>query len=132
MDALIHSNQPSHSTQHADPSRIYQRISFDFLNANRPHLFGQLLPDTFVPFPKNPHIAQLLDTDTLNERQKHILQLIQQDEKITNNLIAKTLNISVETSKRDLAKLTKMNMIQHCGSRKTGHWEINTSFKHKQ
>lgn len=28
-------------------------------NANRPHLYGQLLPDTFEPFPKNPHLAQL-------------------------------------------------------------------------
>jgi len=28
-------------------------------NANKPHLYGQLLPDTFEPFPKNPHLAQL-------------------------------------------------------------------------
>jgi ATP-dependent DNA helicase RecG len=28
-------------------------------NANRPHLYGQLLPDNFEPFPKNPHIIQL-------------------------------------------------------------------------
>lgn len=28
-------------------------------NANKPHLYGQLLPDTFQPFPKNPHLAQL-------------------------------------------------------------------------
>jgi ATP-dependent DNA helicase RecG len=137
-------------------------------------LYGQLLPETFVPSPKNPHIAQLftqmgrseelgtglrnvykyskaysgsddilfneedvftvevpLDNDTLNERQKHILQLIQQDEKITNQLIAKTLNISIETSKRELSKLTKMNMILHCGSRKTGHWEITGQTGHR-
>ncbi|MDR2233077.1 MAG: putative DNA binding domain-containing protein, partial [Tannerella sp.] len=28
-------------------------------NANRPHLYGLLTPDNFVPFPKNPHIAQI-------------------------------------------------------------------------
>ncbi len=28
-------------------------------NANKPHLFGQLFPDTFQPFPKNPYLAQL-------------------------------------------------------------------------
>ena len=28
-------------------------------NANKPHLYGQLFPDTFQPFPKNPHLAQL-------------------------------------------------------------------------
>ncbi len=28
-------------------------------NANRPHLFGQVKLDSFEPFPKNPHIAQI-------------------------------------------------------------------------
>jgi ATP-dependent DNA helicase RecG len=28
-------------------------------NANRPHLYGQLTPDNFEPFPKNPHIIQI-------------------------------------------------------------------------
>ena len=28
-------------------------------NANKPHLYGQLFPDTFQPFPKNPYLAQL-------------------------------------------------------------------------
>lgn len=28
-------------------------------NANKPHLYGQLRPDNFEPFPKNPHIAQI-------------------------------------------------------------------------
>ena len=28
-------------------------------NSNKPHFYGQLLPSQFVPFPKNPHIAQI-------------------------------------------------------------------------
>ncbi len=28
-------------------------------NANKPHLYGQLFPETFEPYPKNPHIAQM-------------------------------------------------------------------------
>lgn len=28
-------------------------------NANKPHMYGQLFPETFQPFPKNPHIAQI-------------------------------------------------------------------------
>lgn len=28
-------------------------------NANKPHLYGQLFPKTFEPYPKNPHIAQM-------------------------------------------------------------------------
>ena len=28
-------------------------------NANKPHVYGQLFPKTFQPFPKNPHLAQI-------------------------------------------------------------------------
>jgi ATP-dependent DNA helicase RecG len=28
-------------------------------NANKPHIYGQLFPDTFQPYPKNPCLAQL-------------------------------------------------------------------------
>jgi ATP-dependent DNA helicase RecG len=28
-------------------------------NANKPHTYGQLLPETFQPYPKNPHIAAI-------------------------------------------------------------------------
>jgi ATP-dependent DNA helicase RecG len=37
---------------------IYQH-KLETKNANKPHLYGQLRPDTFEPFPKNPHLAQL-------------------------------------------------------------------------
>ena len=28
-------------------------------NANKPHTYGQLLPETFQPYPKNPHLAEI-------------------------------------------------------------------------
>lgn len=29
------------------------------LNANKPYVYGQLFPDNFKPFPKNPYIVQI-------------------------------------------------------------------------
>ena len=70
--------------------------------------------------------TSLIDTlnDTLNDRQKYILLLIKQNENITNDIIAKELKISLETSKREMAKLIKKNLIERIGSRKNGFWKI--------
>jgi predicted HTH transcriptional regulator len=38
--------------------------------------------------------------------------------------IAKTLDISIETVKREMLKLIKLNKIQRKGSRKTGYWVV--------
>jgi len=51
--------------------------------------------------------------------------LIKQNENITNDKIAMDLNISIETSKREMAKLIKINLIQRVGSRKSGYWKVN-------
>ena len=40
-------------------SLIIYKDKLETKNANKPHLYGQLLPDTFEPFPKNPHLAQI-------------------------------------------------------------------------
>ena len=36
-------------------------------NANKPHVYGILLPNTFQSFPKNPNIAQLFTPLDRNE-----------------------------------------------------------------
>ena len=64
--------------------------------------------------------------DTLNDRQKSILKLIIHNGSITNELIARELQISIETSKREIARLVKQNLIQRIGSRKNGSWRINS------
>ena len=65
-------------------------------------------------------------SDTLSDRQKNILKLILQNGSITHELIAKELNISIETSKREIARLVKQNLIQRIGSSKNGSWRINS------
>ena len=40
-------------------SFVINKNKVETKNANRPHLYGQLTPDNFEPFPKNPHIAQI-------------------------------------------------------------------------
>lgn len=47
-------------TMNAYPSTlIIYNDRVETKNANKPHLYGQLLPESFEPFPKNPHIAQI-------------------------------------------------------------------------
>jgi ATP-dependent DNA helicase RecG len=163
-------------------------------NANKPHTYGQLLPNRFEPFPKNPHLAQIFtlmgrseeagtgtrniykyskaysgseniqlieedvfisqvplneqyfvsdtlndtlndtndtlndtlnDTnDTLNANQRNIINLISKNQLVKQKEIAKTLDISIETVKREMLKLIKMNKIQREGSRKSGYWVV--------
>jgi len=40
-------------------SFVIYRDKVETKNANKPHLYGQLLPGNFEPFPKNPHIIQI-------------------------------------------------------------------------
>ena len=62
--------------------------------------------------------------DPVNDRQKAIIQLIYNDNYINKELIADKLKISVETIKRDIRKLKKLNIIIRIGSDKTGYWKI--------
>jgi ATP-dependent DNA helicase RecG len=67
----------------------------------------------------------LNDTDDIvDNRLETILKWIVQDNKITANQIAKNLNISKITIKRDLEKLKEQNKIMRVGAEKTGHWQI--------
>ena len=40
-------------------SFVIYRDKAETKNANKPYVYGQLLPDNFEPFPKNPHIIQI-------------------------------------------------------------------------
>ncbi len=60
----------------------------------------------------------------LKEREKMMLQMIENNKEITQEEIAQEFNVSVETIKRDIKKLQKNNVIQRIGGRKTGQWLI--------
>ena len=64
--------------------------------------------------------------DTLNDRTRSekILTLIKEKPTITQTELAKKLDVSTETIKRDILKLKKNNQIKRVGSDKTGYWQL--------
>ena len=46
--------------------------------------------------------------------------------------LAKLFNVSEKTIKRDLYVLRDMSLVKYVGSNKTGHWEIEHSYKAKK
>ncbi|MDO9154338.1 MAG: DeoR family transcriptional regulator [Paludibacter sp.] len=62
--------------------------------------------------------------DPLNDRQKKVIELIQNDRFMTQELMAENIKISIETIKRDIQKFQKLNLIQRKGSKKTGYWQV--------
>jgi len=62
--------------------------------------------------------------NVLLKREKQIIELIQQNPKITLSKIASICNVSEKTIQRDIAKLKKSAKIKRVGSFKSGYWEI--------
>ena len=67
---------------------------------------------------------QLENKDTLNDRQKGILNFIEENSKTTQHDLAGILSVSIETIKRDIEFLQKGNWVKRIGSKKTGRWKI--------
>jgi ATP-dependent DNA helicase RecG len=68
------------------------------------------------------------DVDSVTNNQIKILQLIQQNERITTNKLAIQLHISQRKIKENIAKLKEKEkeILSRMGSSKTGYWKINT------
>ena len=62
--------------------------------------------------------------DPLNDRQHKIISLIKENPFITKEELAQLCSVSLETIKRDIQKLQKLNLIIRVGSRKSGSWKI--------
>ena len=62
-----------------------------------------------------------IDIDTVNSR---IIQLIEQNNKITAMELKDEIGISIASVKRRMKKLKDDGVIQRIGSDKSGHWEI--------
>ena len=61
----------------------------------------------------------------LNKTEIKILEIIIEDDKITQEEIAKKLRKTESTIYRNIKELRKLNIIQRIGSRKIGYWKIN-------
>ena len=62
--------------------------------------------------------------DPVKKRQNKILTIIRENPKITAVELAKQLNVSEKTIKRDLQFLRENNLIEHLGSDKKGYWKV--------
>ena len=60
----------------------------------------------------------------LNDIQNRIIELIANNNKITQNEIANIIGINVRTVKRHFKILTDNSIIERIGSDKTGYWQI--------
>lgn len=64
--------------------------------------------------------------DTVNEREKALMKLITQNNRITVAELSKELNLSISTGKRLISQLKNRNLIKTEDSDKTGRWIINS------
>ncbi len=60
----------------------------------------------------------------INDRQKKILVIVEENAKISRNHISKALDVSDATIKRDLAYLTTIGYLRHVGPDKGGRWQV--------
>ena len=61
----------------------------------------------------------------LNDRQNQIIAMIVANAYITAEMIAKKINVTDKTIKRDIELLKKQKIIVRIGSRKNGYWKVN-------
>lgn len=94
---------------------VYE-FSDNFIRVNFKFNDNNLLPQT----PRDLNSNQ----DSLNETQKKIIKLIQENNKITQIEISNQLGINKATVTRNLKVLKSKNLIRRTGSNKTGQWEI--------
>ena len=72
--------------------------------------------------PKNcPRTAQ----ENLNEIQLKILELVNKNNKITQQEIANYINVSRDKVKHNMLTLKKQNILIREGSTKNGTWKVN-------
>lgn len=60
----------------------------------------------------------------LNDIQNRIIELVTNNNKITQNEIARITKVNVRTIKRNFKVLIENNLIERIGSDKTGYWQI--------
>ena len=66
----------------------------------------------------------------MTDIQKQILELIQNNPKISRSEIAEQIGKSVKTIERRLAEMEQI--VKYVGSGYSGHWEINTTVNDKR
>lgn len=76
-----------------------------------------------IPFNKKKNVGVNVGVQ-LNKTQEMIYSLIKDNPKITYIQLAKHINKSEETIRRNIKVLVNLQLIERVGSDKTGHWKI--------
>lgn len=78
---------------------------------------------TFYFF-RNPNFLSVKLNDKINEVEKEILKLINENNNITIPELSKIICKSEPTIYRHIEKLVSLEKLERIGSRKNGHWEV--------
>ena len=67
------------------------------------------------------NVGQKLKPD---DRRKHIIEIIEENSKVTALDLSKMFYVSERTIERDLKKLTEEKVIEYVGGAKDGYWTV--------
>jgi ATP-dependent DNA helicase RecG len=132
LNALKHNGSPPPDFE-TDEERNYFTVtirrhsifeSLDTLNENADGLVNDLESD-LVNDPVNDLDDLVIDPDDLeNQTQIRILSMLRANNRATYDQLANQVGVSASTIKRNLKKLSEMQLIKRMGSDKAGYWEI--------
>jgi ATP-dependent DNA helicase RecG len=138
-------------------SFIIYKDRVEIKNANKPHIYGQLLPGTFQPYPKNPHLAEIFTqmgrseelgtgyvvenidmgkntSGVIGEKSREkIIELIKANKFITQSEIAKLTGLSIKGVEKNILQLKDKGLITRVGALTragTGKYGIFNIFTH--
>lgn len=90
------------------------------VNLYRPSYEGKVPQSS----PKSSPIGSLKE---LNPTQQSIIDMILNNPKVTQAMMAQQLNITIRAVKKNIEGLTKRGILERKGSPRNGYWEINTA-----
>ena len=91
------------------------------------NLFDRIKPVFYIDDEIKKTIDEIdnkLNTIEINDRQNKIIELITNNNRITQNEIANIIGVNVRTIKRNFKILIDNSIVERIGSDKTGYWQI--------
>ena len=83
------------------------------------------MPFSRNEFKKNPILSIGVTDEELNKLQKSIIKLIMDNPNITQEELARLLDVNKRTIIRNFKGLLDKKYIERVGANKNGHWKIN-------
>lgn len=90
------------------------------VNLYRPSYEGEVPQSS----PKSSPIGSLKE---LNKTQQSIIDVIRNNPKVTQAMMAQQLNITIRAVKKNIEGLSKRGILERKGSPRNGYWQINAT-----